>query len=83
MKQFPESNYPELKYFEVGDCVNQGAYPGYPAVVVEVIGQRFGQESYRLRIVVEGSPEAFDENGEPETVKFSTVTQEELNHFNR
>lgn len=68
-------------YFEVGDSVNQNNYPGCPAKVIEVI-DRFQVTHYRLQIDATGHPEAIDENGEPQTVKYAVYSDDLLIKLN-
>lgn len=62
------------KYFQVGDEVIQAAYPGCPAKIIEVIEQRHKGTIYIIEIDAKGHPEAYDENGEPEVVKYCRYT---------
>jgi hypothetical protein len=71
-----------VRYFEVGDVVHQDAYPGCPAVVIEVIELRDDETRYRLRIDARGHPEAIDENGDPEPIKYSALPKRDLERAN-
>ena len=78
--------YDGISYYEVGDSVIQDHYPGCPAKVYEIVDERFksGRTTlYRIKIDATGHPEATDENGEPETVKWALITREGLDHLNR
>lgn len=70
----------DTTYYEIGDAVEQNAYPGCPAVVTEVSAKTFCDlgHLYTIKIDAEGHPEAFDENGEPETIKWTRVYQAQM-----
>ena len=69
-------------YFKPGAVVNQNAYPGNPAKVVEVIEQKNQPTLYRLEVDTSKEPEAVDENGNQINKSYTTVTDEQLNLLN-
>ena len=78
--------YLNINYYEVGDEVIQDSYPGCPAVIDEIEDTQFrnGQTIYyRIKIDATGHPEAFDENGEPENIKYCGATRERLDLLNQ
>ena len=66
------------KYWEVGDSVIQSNYPGCPAKVIEVKEERYKDTLYVIEIDAKGHPEAYDENGDPEEVKYCSYTAKRL-----
>lgn len=71
-----------FRYWQVGDEVQQPAYPGQPAQVIAVIPithpDKRGPEIYRVRIDVRGHSEGIDENGMPVEFKEQTFRSNEL-----
>lgn len=70
--------YGDNKYWEVGDSVIQSNYPGCPAIVIAVEEIRHQGTFYQIQIDATGHPEAFDENGEPQNIKFCRYSIEYL-----
>jgi hypothetical protein len=69
-------------YFKPGAVVNQNAYPGNPAKVVEVIERKNQPTLYKLEVDTSKEPEAVDENGNQINKSYTTVTDEQLNRLN-
>jgi N12 class adenine-specific DNA methylase len=71
-------------YFRPGAKVEQSAYPGQPAKVVDVKESSNGEETlYLVEIDVRGHPEAIDENGDRVDTKQSWIRADELNRLNK
>lgn len=74
----------EFHYYEIGDVVAQPAYPGHLGKVVEINENHGSQDgtTYRVEIDVSGTPEAFDENGDPQPIKYACVPRSWLMKLN-
>jgi len=69
-------------YFQVGERVDQTAYPGQHATVVEIKEERDKVTKYRVEIDVRGHPEGVDENGDAVDTKYAWFSDEALNAAN-
>ena len=81
-KRMKTYDFTDKVYYEVGDKVEQAAYPGCPATVIKVDESGL-TTMYHIEIDATGHPQAFDENGDPETVKFTFADQEAMEAYNK
>ncbi len=66
-------------YFPIGyKFTCPSGYAGCPGEIVEVLSLHHADSHYRVKIDATGHPEAYDENGDPEPVKFHIFHHQEI-----